>query len=154
MDKARTDVEFAIAYGRNCRKVFGGEAWNVAIRRIRVTWETIPVDMDGTLHFHSFAQVGIWRKSSDQPPRLGNEKDSRHVAKYRQTSLYVDATRDRVRLHSKTARHAFQTLGAPWEGRRLVCRLLRVRWQSYRQPRTSGWCVQAMQLLLGSALMH
>ena len=46
VDKARTDVEFAIAYGRNCRKVFGGEAWNVAIHRIRVTWETIPVDID------------------------------------------------------------------------------------------------------------
>lgn len=46
MDKARTDVEFAIAYGRNCRKVFEGEAWNVAIHRIRVTWETIPVDID------------------------------------------------------------------------------------------------------------
>ena len=45
VNKAKSDVELATAYGRNCRKVFDGETWEGALERIKVVWETIPVDL-------------------------------------------------------------------------------------------------------------
>ena len=46
MDRAKTDVELATAYGRTCRKVFDGDTWDQALAHIKLAWETIPVDLD------------------------------------------------------------------------------------------------------------
>jgi ribonucleotide monophosphatase NagD (HAD superfamily) len=46
MNNAKTDVELATSYGRNSRRVFGGETWDEALDRIKAAWEMIPVDLD------------------------------------------------------------------------------------------------------------
>jgi hypothetical protein len=45
MERAKTDVQLATAYGRTCRKVFDGETWEEALGRIREVWKTIPADL-------------------------------------------------------------------------------------------------------------
>jgi hypothetical protein len=45
VDKAKTDVELATAYGRNSRLVFAEKAWGEVMEHIKVGWELIPVDL-------------------------------------------------------------------------------------------------------------
>ena len=79
-------------------------------------------------------------------------RGSRYVVEHRQTSSYVPASRNNVRLHSKATRHARQAAGKPGARRWLVLRIVRVGRQNDRPKRISRRRVQVMQLLLGPDL--